>query len=89
MSTPLDIVLYKHVIDLANKKFVSKTGVYRSSWIVQMYKKLGGKYKKSKNSGSVKSGLKRWYAEQWVDLNRPIRDSKGKIISYNHRFVDW
>lgn len=74
MSIPTNKVLYKYVKSLANKKFKSPTGVYRSSWIVKKYKSLGGKYKSTKNKNSS-SGLKRWYKEKWVDLNRPI---KGK-----------
>ena len=81
MSKPLDIKLYNSVKKKANKVFTSKSGVYRSSWIVREYKKLGGKYSKSnKKSG----GLKRWYKEKWVDLNRPIRNSRGKIIGYKN-----
>lgn len=80
MSKPVDEKLYKQVKKLANTKFKSKTGIYRSSWIVREYKKRGGKYKgkKSKNTG-----LKRWFKEDWVDLNRPKRDYKGRITGYH------
>jgi len=77
--TPTNKALYNYVKQLAKKKFKSKSGIYRSSWIVREYKKRGGKYSGKKSS---KSGLKRWYKEKWVDLNRPIRNSKGKIIGY-------
>jgi hypothetical protein len=76
---PTNKALYNYVKQLANKKFQSKSGIYRSSWIVREYKKRGGKYSGKKTSSS---GLKRWYKEKWVDLNRPIRNSKGKIIGY-------
>ena len=76
-----DKELYNKVKRMADKKFESKTGIYKSSWIVKEYKRLGGKYKGKKPS--VKSpGLKRWYKEKWVDLNRPIKNSKGKVIGY-------
>ncbi len=78
---PLNKSLYKYVKNLANKKFLSKTGVYKSSWIVREYKKRGGKYTGKKPSYKS-SGLKRWYKEKWVDLNRPVKNSKGKIIGY-------
>jgi hypothetical protein len=78
-SQPKDTNLYNKVKNLANKKFKSKTGVYRSSWIVREYKRRGGKYTLSKPKNS---GLKRWYKEKWVDLNRPIKNSKGKVIGY-------
>jgi hypothetical protein len=78
---PLNKSLYKYVKGLADKKFLSKTGIYKSSWIVKEYKRRGGKYKGKKPS--YKSpGLKRWYKERWVDLNRPIKNSKGKVIGY-------
>jgi hypothetical protein len=79
MSIPKDTILYNKVKKLADKKFTSKTGVYKSSWIVKEYKRLGGKYHGSKPKNS---GIKRWYKEKWVDLNRPIKNSKGKVIGY-------
>jgi hypothetical protein len=79
MSEPIDKELYNYVKKLADKKFKSKTGIYKSSWIVSEYKRRGGKYKGKKTS---KKGLLRWYKEKWVDLNRPIKDNKGKIIDY-------
>lgn len=78
---PADKKLYEYVKRLADKKFTSKSGIYRSSWIVREYKKRGGKYIGRKTS--VKSpGLRRWYKEKWVDLNRPIKNSKGRVIGY-------
>lgn len=79
-NKPVDIKLYEKVKKSANKKFESKSGIYRSSWIVKEYLKRGGKYsgKKSKSKG-----LARWYKEGWVDLNRPIKNSKGKITGYH------
>lgn len=67
MSSPTNKKLYEKVKNLANKKFKSPSGIYRSSWIVKEYKKRGGKYSGKKNT---KSGLSRWYKEKWVDLNR-------------------
>jgi len=79
MSEPINKELYNSVKKVADKKFKSKTGIYKSSWIVQEYKRRGGKYKGKKTS---KTGLLRWYKEKWIDLNRPIKDKKGKIIGY-------
>lgn len=78
-AEPKDKSLYKYVKKLADKKFKSKTGVYKSSWIVKEYKRRGGLYKNKKNASK---GLKRWYKEKWVDLNRPIKNSKGRIVGY-------
>jgi hypothetical protein len=73
MPKPINKKLYEKVKKLANKKFSSKTGIYKSSWIVKKYKELGGKYK---GKSSSKSGLKRWFAEKWVDLNRKSKNGK-------------
>lgn len=71
-SLPTNQKLYEKIKLRANRKFESKTGIYRSSWIVREYIKAGGKYKGKKNS----DGLKRWFKEKWVDLNR--KTSNGK-----------
>ena len=76
---PLDKVLYEYIKKLATKKFKSPSGIYRSSWIVREYKKRGGLYSGKK---STNHGLNRWFKEKWIDLNRPIKDSKGNIIGY-------
>jgi hypothetical protein len=80
MNNPIDKSLYNYVKKLANKKFKSPTGVYRSSWIVKKYKSLGGRYKKI--SKDKNSGLKRWYKEKWINLKKPIKNKDGKIIGY-------
>lgn len=80
IAKPIDIKLYNYVKKLADKKFQSKTGIYKSSWIVREYKKRGGKYSSNKKSRKL-IGLRRWYKEKWVDLNRPIK-SNDKIIGY-------
>ena len=79
MPEPIHNTLYEKVKQEATRKFASKSGIYRSSWIVREYKKRGGKYKGSKPT--KKGGLKRWYKEKWVDLNRPIYQH-GKIVDY-------
>jgi hypothetical protein len=81
MPEPKDKSLYERVKRMADKRFSSKTGIYKSSWIVKEYKKLGGKYFGKKPSNKS-AGLKRWYKEKWIDLNRPIKNSKGKTIGY-------
>ena len=85
MSDPADKKLYSYVKSLANKKFTSPSGIYRSSWIVREYKNRGGLYNGSSSGSKHKrksSGLKRWYKEEWIDLNRPKRNSVGKVIGY-------
>lgn len=85
MPQPTNKKLYSQVKSLANKKFKSPSGIYRSSWIVREYKKRGGKYSGSPNKNS---GLKRWFREKWIDINRPVNKgrsfkSRGKNIRYS------
>jgi hypothetical protein len=77
-NLPLNKTLYDKVKKKADIKFLAKTSIYKSSWIVKEYKKLGGKYSGEK---SKKHGLLRWYKEEWIDLNRPIKKN-GKTIGY-------
>ena len=76
-----DKKLYSDIKKEADKLFSSKTGIYKSSWIVSQYIKRGGKYigNKPKNTG-----LKRWYKEIWVDLSRPVVQDDGKKIGYKN-----
>jgi len=78
MPEPTNKKLYNQIKKMADDKFASKSGIYKSSWIVNEYKKRGGMYSGTRPR---KSGLKRWYEEEWVDLNRPIRKG-GKIVGY-------
>ena len=61
-------IIYEQVKLDANATFLAKTSVYRSAWIVREFKKRGGVYNKQ---GSSDQGLRRWFMEKWVDVNRP------------------
>ena len=64
--------IYMEVKKEADVKFNSPTGIYKSAWIVREYKKRGGKFiscKKSSNKKSKKSGLKRWFEEEWIRVD--------------------
>lgn len=78
MPEPIDKNLYAKVKKLADAKFDTH-GIYRSSWIVKEYKRRGGKYIGRKPTST---GLKRWFKEDWVNLNKPIKNSAGKVIGY-------
>lgn len=80
---PLDKKLYDQVSKRASEIFSSNRGIYRSAWIVKEYKRLGGKYSQAHKPNVNSAGLKRWFAERWVDLNRPKYDKKGHIIGYD------
>lgn len=68
MMTPTDPTLYAKIKTLANTKFLAKTSIYKSAWIVREYKKQGGKFREPKDPDQ---GLTRWFKEKWVDVNRP------------------
>ena len=65
MVETIDKKLYNIVKKLANEKFQSKSGIYRSSWIVREYKKRGGTYKGTR---SKSQGILRWYKEKWINV---------------------
>ena len=79
---PIDKELYEKVKQMASEKFETPTSWYRSAWIVKTYKKLGGRYDTPKTKEVEKQGLIRWANEQWVNLNAPIYDTRGKLIGY-------
>lgn len=82
-TKPINKALYMIVKREADEKFLALTSVYKSSWIVREYKKRGGLYENNKPNKD--NGLKRWFLEKWVDLNRdgkpcgrPSSNEKGK-----------
>ena len=80
--TPLDPVLYAAVKAEADRKFAGPTSAYKSGWIVKTYKDRGGKYVAAtapNTKPKPKTGLARWFAERWVDLNSPISNLQSPI----------
>jgi hypothetical protein len=63
MSKPVDLDLYQRAKATANLKY-KKPSAYKSGFIVQEYKRLGGKYEGRKKE----VGLTRWFAEDWQDV---------------------
>jgi hypothetical protein len=45
MPTPINKMLYMKSKEKADRKFGKKTSLYKSSWMVHDYLKMGGKYK--------------------------------------------
>ena len=88
---PNDQKLYDQVKKEADAKFLAKTSVYKSAWIIREYKKRNGTFLEPKANNNT--GLDRWFKEKWVDLNRPgetcgrksniIDNSKNDIKSKN------
>ncbi len=63
MPTPKNKDLYGQV-KLEASKIYSKPSAYKSGWIVQRYKQLGGKYIEDNKPAN----LKRWFDEKWSDI---------------------
>jgi len=64
---------YTKAKSTADAKYGKKTSAYKSGFIVQEYKRLGGKMKGKK----TKKGLTSWFGkEDWIDVEAY---TKGKI----------
>jgi len=65
-SIPSNKNLYNKIKSEAKRKFKVWPSAYASGWLVKEYKRRGGKYKGGKKS--IKKGLSRWYAEEWINV---------------------
>jgi hypothetical protein len=68
--------VYKKAIEMANDKYGKKSSIYRSSYIVKMYKELGGD-----------KSLNRWFAEDWIQVS-PFLEKGKKIECGGKRVSD-
>jgi DNA-binding PadR family transcriptional regulator len=76
-AIPKNKALYAAVKAEADAKFMAPTSAYKSGWIVRTYKDRGGKYEPTQNG---RTGLARWFAEKWVNLNAPLNGDKNQKI---------
>ena len=85
------IPVYKKAIKMANKEYGEKSSIYRSSRIVSLYKKMGGKISSKKGKRSVKKsskqGLTRWFKEQWIQVVPYLE--KGKVVECGGENMKW
>ena len=80
--------VYKKAIKMANKEYGEKSSIYRSSRIVSLYKKMGGKISAKKNvKKSSKKGLTRWFKEQWIQIVPYLE--KGKVVECGGENMKW
>jgi len=79
MAHPLDQDLYDSVVAEAKRKFAVWPSAYASGWVVQTYKGRGGRYAGA--GRKQRTGLTKWFGENWVDLSRPIRED-GEVVGY-------
>jgi hypothetical protein len=87
---PVDTKLYNRVKNKAKLKFKVWPSIYASSYVVKEYKRLGGKYDSNKKPNKS-SGLKRWYAEEWVNvctspLKKCGRTSKLTLSNWKKKY---
>ena len=80
MPVPKDKKLYARVKRMADGRFDAPTSIYKSSWIVQKYKSLGGLY--TTKVKPTNTGLARWFKEKWVDLKRPVPSGRQSKAAY-------
>lgn len=74
MSVPLNKDLYQKARAKADEVYGEKTSAFKSGYIQQQYKKMGGKYKKQSASSRKKNPLAEWFNAQWKNINP---DKKG------------
>jgi hypothetical protein len=81
--------VYKKAIEMANDKYGEKSSIYRSSYIVKMYKELDGEksLKNKSKKKSKKNGLNRWFAEDWIQVS-PFLEKGQKIECGGKRVSD-
>jgi hypothetical protein len=72
MPEPTNKKLYAQVKREAKARFKAWPSAYASGWLVQEYKRRGGKYKGPKPR---QTDLDRWFRERWVNVCQ--RDAKG------------
>jgi hypothetical protein len=58
--------LYNKIKAETKKKFNIWPSAYASAWLVKEYKKRGGTY--SGKTPGKNTGLKRWFAEKWINI---------------------
>jgi len=80
--TPLDPDLYATVVEEAKTRFAVWPSAYASGWVVKTYKERGGRYGGGAGGDrKARTGLTKWFGEEWVDLSRPIHKG-GELVGY-------
>ncbi len=69
----LDPKIYEKAKEIVYKQY-TKPSAYRSGALVKIYKQMGGRY--SSDIPKKSTSLKRWYDEEWKDVN-PFKSSSS------------
>jgi hypothetical protein len=77
MSKPIPLNKQKYATAkrYVDKIYGPKTSAYKSMALVKKYKDLGGTYSKP-NKYEIKTGVKRWLREKWIQVTPFINDNK-------------
>jgi len=92
MNSPMDKKLYNRTKKQIYRKY-PKHSAYRSGILVKTYKtkfknKYGNKKKPYKGKKTTKKGLKRWFAEKWVNQRGKVGYKyKNDIYRPTHRIT--
>jgi len=87
MAQPVDKELYEIVKLIVNQQY-KKHSAYRSGMYVQLYKKLGGKYKETKKNATINDyPLKKWFLESWEDVNPNKTESSYPVYRPTRRIT--
>ena len=79
---PCNPRLYAQVKAAAKRRFDKWPSAYATGWLVQEYKRRGGRYSGSKRP----SGLGRWFRERWVDVCEPGQPPCGRRAVDRRRY---
>ena len=72
---PTDKLLYE-ICKIIIYSIYAKNSAYRSGALQKLYKSYGGKYKNELPSNIDKTPLKRWFLEDWKDIQKNNKNNK-------------
>ena len=70
--------IYQRALDEANRVYGRHSSIYRSGYIVQQYKKMGGRMASPRKT-SPRKGLQRWFKEEWIQVVPYL--THGKVVA--------
>jgi hypothetical protein len=86
-SKPLNPVLYEKAKKIVYSQY-DKPSAYRSGALVKKYKELGGTYANTTKKSVDDKPLKRWFLEQWKDVNPHKTSTSYPVYRPTKRITD-
>ena len=87
MQIPKDKELYEIVKLIVNEQY-KKPSAYRSGAYVKLYKQLGGEYETTNKNDINDKPLKRWFLEQWKNVNPHKTDFTYPVYRPTKKITD-